>query len=79
MSIVLVRIEQNNFYRVLQIYSIMIEVIRLIFIGSPPSVQSIYRDIHRIRVNSAPSQVGPGQLSQVNSACMGAQVWGKGG
>ena len=38
-------------------------------------------DIRRIRVKSAPSQVGPGQLGQVNSAsaCMGSQVWGKGG
>ena len=27
--------------------------------------------------SSAPSQVGPGQLGQVN--CIGAQVWGKGG
>ena len=33
----------------------------------------------RIRVKSAPSQVGLGQVGQVNSACMGTQVWGKGG
>ena len=32
-----------------------------------------------VKMEESGSQVGPGQLGQVNSACMGAQVWGKGG
>ena len=44
--------------------------------SSRPRVKSAR--VNSARVNSARS-TRPGQLGQVNSACMGGQVWGKDG